>query len=203
MHSRPNLHGRGCRDAARPHPPLPLQLSQLCYLQLVPGKAGFRSEVRSQAPAPANPLSCPEKASQSVPGDTAAASGVDGPAPAWDGRPGPVSDSQWLPRTPWPHVSPFPTWTPACYRSRGPRPSCPCSLQGCHSRLVVASLMQHPLSQPTLIWFGCSLSSLLSERPPGWVSANGAGGREAKLPGDRPMREGFWERGLLGRPPPC
>lgn len=54
-----------------------------------------------------------------MPGDAAAASGVDGPAPAWDGRPGPVSDSQWLPRTPWPHVSPFSTWTPACHQSRG------------------------------------------------------------------------------------
>lgn len=37
-------------------PPLPLQFSQLCDLQLDPGKAGFRAEVRSQAPAPATPL---------------------------------------------------------------------------------------------------------------------------------------------------
>ena len=59
-------------------------LSQLHYLQPTPGKAGFISEVRVQAPAPGDPPCAlsPCKASWPVPRDAAAVSG-------WMGRPQP------------------------------------------------------------------------------------------------------------------
>lgn len=152
MHTRPSLHGRGCREAAWP---TPLFLFVI-YIHPVPGKPGFRSKVRSQAPAPANTLLPLESQPVSAKGRRCCfRCGRAGPRLGWQTgsclRLSGAAQHSWAPCRPLLYLD---TRQPPVWG---------------------ASLMQHPLSQPILIWFECLLSSLLSEGPPDWVSANGQG----------------------------
>lgn len=156
MHTRPNLHGRGCRDAARPTLVflcrfIPASLSTACpweaWISLRSQKSGSSSSQHS--PAPRKPAG--------------QCQGTQLLLPVWTGQPQPRmadrvpsqtlrgSQHSWAPCWPLLYLDTRrpPVWGP--------------------------SLMQHPLSQSTLIWFGCLLSSMLSEGPPDWVSDNGQG----------------------------
>lgn len=152
----PSLQGRGVRTGSPgPAPSSSAASSQLPHLRPVPGEPGFRSGVRSQAPAPANPP---------LPLGSRPVSAEGRSCRFRRGRAAPHTRMHWPP-------------------VRGAL-ALSHSLQGRCGRQRVwwPPSRSTPLSQPTLLCEGPPRA--LGQEPAGWVSANGQG-PGGQLPGDR------------------